>query len=152
MTFGPESFRHAMRSWTTGVVILMAAHEGDTYGSTINSFASLALEPPLVTVVLKNDSLIFNLTSKSRAFSVTILSSGQRQLAENFAGKLRGVERMASLASLLDDGLARLDCRVVHTLAAGENTLFVAEVMEARVRSTEDPLVYHNRGYHQLKG
>ena len=158
MLFDPESFRRAMRAWTTGVAVLMATHDGEAYGMTINSFTSLSLDPPLVTVVLRNDARLFGLVTKSRAFSVTILSAAQQELAERFAGKLRGAERMAGLAAqtpaggapLLEGGLAWLDCRVVHTYAAGVNTLFVAEVVEARVHSTEDPLAYHDRGYHQL--
>ena len=65
MTFDPEFFRLAMRAWTTGVAVLMAAHENESYGMTINSFTSLSLDPPLVTVVLKNDTRIFDLVSKS---------------------------------------------------------------------------------------
>ena len=151
MTFDPESFRHAMRAWTTGVAILTAAHEGEAHGMTINSFTSISLDPPLVAVSLKNDSLTFDLAMKSRAFRVTILSADQREAADNFAGKLHGAERMADSASILDGGLARLDCRVIHTYEAGANTLFIAEVTEASVRSTENPLVYHDRGYHHLQ-
>lgn len=158
MTFNPESFRRAMRAWTTGVAVLMSAHENEVYGMTINSFTSLSLDPPLVTVVLKNDTRVFDLVTKSRAFSVTLLAADQQELAENFAGKLHGAERMASMAPqtlpsdmlLLPGRLAWLDCRVIHTYAAGMNTLCIAEVTEARIHSTENPLVYHNRGYHQL--
>ena len=158
MTFDPESFRRAMRAWTTGVAILLAAHGGESYGMTINSFTSLSLDPPLVTVVLKNDTRIFELVNRSRTFTVNILSDSQTEMAENLAGKLHGAERMSSLAaqtltsgaSALTEGLAWLDCRVVHTYAAGINTLFVAEVTSAHVRSTESPLVYHDREYHRL--
>jgi flavin reductase (DIM6/NTAB) family NADH-FMN oxidoreductase RutF len=48
MSFEPDLFRRAMRAWTTGVAILMAAHAGDEYGMTINSFTSFSLDPPLV--------------------------------------------------------------------------------------------------------
>jgi flavin reductase (DIM6/NTAB) family NADH-FMN oxidoreductase RutF len=158
MTFEPESFRHAMRAWTTGVAIILAAHEGESYGMTINSFTSLSLDPPLVTVVLKNDTRVFELVNRSRAFTVNILSDSQKEMAENLAGKLHGAERMSSLAtqtltsgaSVLTEGLAWLDCRVVHAYAAGVNTLFVAEVTDAHVRSTDNPLVYHDRGYHRI--
>jgi flavin reductase (DIM6/NTAB) family NADH-FMN oxidoreductase RutF len=158
MTLEPETFRYAMRAWTTGVAIILAAHEGESYGMTINSFTSLSLDPPLATVVLKNDTRIFDLIHRSRTFSVNILSDLQRELAENFAGKLHGAERMSSLAtqtltsgaSALTEGLAWLDCRVVHAYAAGVNTLFVAEVTDAHVRSTDNPLVYHDRDYHRI--
>ena len=137
----------------------MSAHNGEAYGVTINSLASLSLDPPLVTVVLMNDSFIYRLVTGSRAFSLTLLRADQQELAENFAGKMRGSERMtsASIQTLpggmpaLQGGLAWLDCRVVHTHPAGVNTLFLAEVVETAVLSTEDPLVYHDRGYHQLR-
>jgi flavin reductase (DIM6/NTAB) family NADH-FMN oxidoreductase RutF len=158
MIFDPESFPRAMRAWTTGVAILLAAHAGDAYGMTINSFTSLSLDPPLVTVVLKNDTRVFEMVTESRAFSVTILTASQQELAERFAGKLQGAERMAGLQTktldsgtlVLENGLAWLDCRVIHTYAAGVNTLFIAEVAETRVHSTENPLAYHDRGYRQL--
>lgn len=148
-----EALRLAMRAWTTGVAILSAEHEGESYAMTVNSFTSLSIDPPMVTVVLKNDTRVFELADKSRAFRVFILSDSQRELAEDFAGRLHGAERMDKLgrgASLLDEGLARLDCAIVHAYAAGVNTLFAAQVTQARVRSADPPLVYHNREYHQL--
>jgi len=158
MNFDPDSFRRAMRAWTTGVAIILAAHENESYGMTINSFTSLSIDPPLVTVVLKNETHVFDLVQRSGVFRIHILSAAQRELAENFAGKLHGAERMNSLtmdstpnaASPLDAGLAALDCRVVHTYAAGQNTLLVAEVTATQVRSTEEPLAYHDRGYRKL--
>ena len=80
----PEAgdFRRAMRAWTTGVGVLMSAHEGEAYGITINSLASLSLDPPLVTVVLMNDSFIYRLVTGSHAFSVTLLSADQQALAD----------------------------------------------------------------------
>ena len=159
MPFEPDTFRRVMRTWTTGVAILMARHNGDEYGMTINSFNSLSLDLPLVSVTLQNTTRIFDLVEKSHAYSITILSASQKGLAERFAGTLHGAERMAGIqmqtpttgAPVLEGGLAWLDCRVVHIYPAGINTLFIAEVAEACVHSAENPLVYHNREYHQLK-
>lgn len=148
-----------MRAWTTGVALILATHEGEAYGMTINSFTSLSIDPPLATVVLKNGTRVFELVKNSGVFRIHILSAAQRDLADNFAGKLRSEERMNSLAtdsgssaaSNLDDGLAALDCRVIHAYAAGQNTLFVAEVTATSVRATDDPLIYHNREYRTLR-
>ncbi len=147
-----------MRAWTTGVGVLMSVLDGKSYGVTVNSFTSLSLDPPLVTIVAKNDSSIFTLITGSRVFSLTILSAEQQPVAENFSGELHGPERMASAAiqvlpsglPVLQGGLAWLTCRVVHAHPAGVNTLFIAEVEEVKVNSTVNPLVYHNRQYHQL--
>ena len=158
MPLDSEQLRLAMRAWTTGVAVIMAAHAGESYGMTINSFTSVSLDPPIVAVTLRNATNIYELVTRSQTFSVTILSAEQRGLAEDFAGRKHGAERMAAAAMtgsasgtpILAGGMAWLDCRVVHTRAVGENTLFLAEVTEARVASTEHPLVYHDREYHQL--
>lgn len=158
MTPETGDFRRAMRAWTTGVGVLMSAHDGQAYGVTINSLASLSLDPPLVTVVLMSDSFIYRLVTGSHAFSLTLLRADQQEVAENFSSKLRGSERMACVLlqtlpggmPALQSGLAWLDCRVVHAHPVGANTLFIAEVVVTEVLSTEDPLVYHDRGYHRL--
>ena len=53
-------------------------------------------------------------------------------------------------APCLKGGLAYLDCRVVSVIPAGDNSLFLAEVVATR-SSAGAPLIYHNQRYHQLK-
>ena len=48
MPIDSEQLRHAMRAWTTGVAVVTAAHEGQKYGMTFNSFASVSLEAPMI--------------------------------------------------------------------------------------------------------
>lgn len=159
MTLDPEQLRRAMRAWTTGVAILTAAHNGETYGMTINSFNSLSLDPPMVCVTVQNTTHIHDLIEAAQTFGVTILGADQRDLGEDFAGRKHGPERMdgvglqflATGAPLLTEGLASLDCRVTQTIALGKNTMFLAEVAAVQFHSTENPLVYHDRAYRQLK-
>ena len=158
MTLDPEQLRHAMRAWTTGVAILTASHNEETYGMTINSFNSLSLDPPMVSVTVQKETHIHTMIEGAQAFGVTILGEDQRGLAEDFAGRKHGPERMAAVtlehmaggAPILAEGLASLDCRVRQVIPLGRNTMFLAEVMSARVRSAESPLVYHNRNYRSL--
>ena len=158
MTLDPEQLRRAMRTWTTGVAIVTASHNGETYGMTINSFNSLSLDPPMVCVTVQNATHIHDLIDRAQTFGVTILAAAQRDLAEDFAGRKHGPERMDGMAlqtlitgaPLLTDGLASLDCRVTQTIPLGKNTMFLAEVMSVQVHSTENPLVYHDRTYRHL--
>jgi flavin reductase (DIM6/NTAB) family NADH-FMN oxidoreductase RutF len=53
---------------------------------------------------------------------------------------------------LLQDALASLDCHLVSTHEAGDHTLFVGEVIEARVRSTDRPLTSQELPYVYLGG
>ena len=159
MTLDPEQLRHAMRAWTTGVTVVTAAHDGLQYGMTVNSFTSISLEPPLVSLALKKLTHTHGLVEKSGEFAVTILSSNQKGLSEIFAGKhpeitdrFEGVttETLAIHAPLITGGIAFFNCRVTNSMTVGENTLFVAEVVAARGEGEGDPLVYHNRLYWKL--
>lgn len=152
--------RSAMRVWTTGVAIVTAAHAGETHGMTVSSFTSISLDPPLIAISLNADSQTHSLVQRARAFGVTILAADQQELSERFAGEREAAgDRMAGVATetyvtgapFIRGGLAFLDCRVTKTIGAGGNTLFVAEVVAVREDGGGLPLVYHNRGYRQLK-
>jgi flavin reductase (DIM6/NTAB) family NADH-FMN oxidoreductase RutF len=159
MTLDPEQLRRAMRAWTTGVTIVTAAHAGQRYGMTVNSFTSISLDPPLVSVTLRQLTHTHELVEKSGEFALTILSADQGDLSDRFAGKIpnvtdrfEGVEtdRLLIDAPLLKGGMAWLNCRVVNSIPAGENTVFIAEVIAAQGEGEGDPVVYHNRVFWKL--
>lgn len=159
MTLDPEKLRHAMRAWTTGVAIVTSIYGDQQYGMTINSFTSISLEPPLISVTLKRLTHTHDLVVKSGMFSVTILTSAQKELSDRFAGKMpnltdrfEGVqtETISLDSPVFRSGMAYFDCNVVSSMPVGENTLFIAEVVDARGEGEGDPLVYHNREYWKL--
>jgi flavin reductase (DIM6/NTAB) family NADH-FMN oxidoreductase RutF len=161
MTLDSEQLRRAMRAWTTGVAVVTARHDGQQYGMTVNSFTSISLEPPLVSVTLKQLTHTHDLVVKSNEFAVTILASNQKELSDRFAGKLPHLhdrfqevptETLMIQAPLIKGGMAYFNCRVVNAFPVGENTLFVAEVIAARGEGEGDALVYHNRVYWKLNG
>jgi flavin reductase (DIM6/NTAB) family NADH-FMN oxidoreductase RutF len=159
MTLDPEKLRHAMRAWTTGVAIVTAIYEDQQYGMTVNSFTSISLEPPLISVALKQLTHTHELIVKSGMFSVTILEAAQKELSDRFAGKLPNItnrfdsvqtETISLNSPVFKNGMAYFDCRVLSSMPVGENTLFVAEVLDARGEGAGEPLVYHNREYWKL--
>ena len=159
MTIDSEQLRRALRAWTTGVAVITAAHDGQKYGMTVNSFSSVSLEPPLISVTLKQLTHTHELVVKSGEFAITILSSDQKEVSDRFAGKLPHIkdrfdgiptETLSIDAPLLRGGLAYFNCRVVKSIPIGENTFFLAEVVAARGEGEGEPLVYHNRVYWDL--
>ena len=159
MALDSEQLRQAMRTWTTGVTVVTAVHEGKRYGMTVNSFTSVSLDPPLITVALKQFTHTHELVEKSGEFAMTILSADQGDLSDRFAGKIKDIEdrfegvateKMQIDAPLLKGGLAFFNCRVANSISVGENTLFIAEVIAVRGESEGDPLVYHNRVFWKL--
>jgi len=159
MTLDSEKLRRAMRAWTTGVAIVTSIYEGRQYGMTVNSFTSISLEPPLISVTLKRLTHTHDLVVKSGLFSVTILTAAQKELSDRFAGKLPNIiDRFAGVqtetisldAPVFKEGMSYFDCRVTNSMPVGENTLFIAEVLDARGEGEGEPLVYHNRQYWKL--
>jgi flavin reductase (DIM6/NTAB) family NADH-FMN oxidoreductase RutF len=155
-TLDPEALRAAMRTWSAGVTVVTAVHDGQRHGMTVNSFTSISLEPALITISLQTGSRTHELVSNSRAFALTMLSAEQADISDRFAGRVEDIEdRFAGLqtetlvtgAPLIVGGLAWLDCRIVESFDAGMNTLFIAEVLVARGTGEGKPLLYHNRAY-----
>lgn len=154
-----EDLRRAMRHWTTGVAVVTSRWDGQSHGMTVNSLTSVSLDPPRVVVTLANATRTCRMVQQSGVFAVTILSEDQREISDRFAGRVPdGGNRFHDLqtfslqsgAPLLEGGLAVLDCRVVHTYAMPNSTLFVGEVLEVRESPDGRPLVYLNRTYHKV--
>ena len=159
MTLNPEKLRAAMRAWSAGVAVVTSVHGGWQHGATVNSFTSISLEPPLISVTLRQMTHTHELVEKSGEFAITILAAHQGSLSDRFAGKIpditdrfEGVEtgRLLIDAPLIKGGMAYFNCRVVNTIPVGENTLFIAEVIAAQGEGEGDPLVYHNRVFWKL--
>ncbi|RIK31333.1 MAG: hypothetical protein DCC56_03870 [Anaerolineae bacterium] len=159
MTLDSEQLRRAMRAWTTGVTVVTAVHNGQRYGMTVNSLASVSLEPPIISLTLKQLTHTHELVERSGEFSMTILADSQKDISDRFAGKTPGIqdrfdgvetETLELAAPLIKGGLAYFNCRVIHSQQFGENTLFLAEVVAAKNVQDGDPLVYHNRVFWKL--
>ncbi|HEY4694068.1 MAG TPA: flavin reductase family protein [Bellilinea sp.] len=156
-----EMIRHAMRRWTTGVAVVTSRFDDRRNGMTVNSFTSVALEPPLVTVTLAVGTRTQMLVEQSGVFGVTILSEAQADLSDRFAGRTPGEEdRFTGLETfelvtgvpLLTSGLVSLDCRVVQNFPTETAILYIGQVVAIQHTAEGGPLVYHNRLYHRLGG
>lgn len=165
-----ELLRRAMRCWVTGVAIVTSDHAGHSHGMTVNSFGSISLDPPLVTVTMNNHTRTCDLVLQSGIFAVTVLSQSQQALAELFAGRVDDHgDRMEGLdlftlvtgAPFIHGGLSYVDCRVVHSYPMKLSTLFIGEALAAQTGDPDPsgesiplpggaPLVYHNRVFTRL--
>lgn len=154
-----EHLRQAMRRWASGVSVVCSQHGETRHGMTVNSFTSISLDPPHVSITLANWTRTYRLVMQSAIFGVTILSDRQQALADRFAGRtgededrFAGVETFTLVtgAPLIWGGLAQIDCRTVHTFAMKSSTLIIGEVVAAQSAQETNPLIYFNRVFHRL--
>ncbi|MEO6835778.1 MAG: flavin reductase family protein [Candidatus Tumulicola sp.] len=151
-----SSFKHAMRHVPTGVTIVTSLKDGEPRGLTLNSFASVSVEPPAVLICVNREARSYLYISSSRIFCVNVLASEQRDLAERFAGKVR--ERQfdeiayavaATGAPVLAGAIAHFDCEVMEEHHVGSHSIFIGSVVSCGARSGS-PLGYFSGGYHDF--
>lgn len=145
------SLREVMRSYPTGVTIVAACDAGGVpFGLTVNSFASVSLDPPLVLVCIGRSSSCHDRLVSAPRFAVTILSSQQEPLASRFAndpseGRFDGVEWTLSAGGvpIIDGAVARLECSRHEVVAAGDHSILVGRV-ERSVVNVGTALLFHD--------
>jgi len=159
MAIDSATLRATMRQWATGVTVVTTAWNGERAGMTVSSFTSVALEPPTVLVCLNKDTYCHTLVDKSGVYAVSMLGTGQETLSNRFAGfdptitdRFEGVDVFTAETGspLLPGAIAHLDCVVRSTHDTWTHTIYIAEVVFARVDAEKVPLVYYNRNYHHL--
>lgn len=154
-------FRHAAGRFPTGVTVLSTVLDGEPYGMTVNSFASISLDPLLVLVSLDNNSRTFEQVERSGVFAVTVLGTGQQQVARWFAnpGRPPGGYAFAGTpwwpapctgSPVLADGISYFDCVVDRSHVAGDHTVVIGAVRTFDVLSDRPPLLFVQRQLTQL--
>jgi flavin reductase (DIM6/NTAB) family NADH-FMN oxidoreductase RutF len=147
--FDPRALRRVCGRFATGVAIIgVSGPEGRAVGLTVNSFASLSLEPPLILWSLARHSPNAGLFAPGAAFGVSILRAGHGELARRFAtpqpDKFAGVPhwRCAHGVPYIEDALATLSCRVERADPLGDHLLIVGAV-DDHAASEGEPLVFY---------
>jgi flavin reductase (DIM6/NTAB) family NADH-FMN oxidoreductase RutF len=153
----PHDFRAALGRFGSGVtVITVETTESHVHGMTASSFCSVSLQPPLVLVCVDHLAETYLHLRERGRFGVSVLKEDQESLSEFFADPERNPDaarrlgihynHMKSGMPVVADTLANLDCEVVQDHAAGDHTIFVAEVREVTV-AEGSPLLYFRGRY-----
>ncbi len=157
----PKQLRGALGRYATGVAVVTAiglgnGQETGPVGLTINSFASVSLDPPLILWSLRNDSPALPAFRAASHFTVNVLAADQRAISDRFArpgDKYANVSWRPGLggAPVLDGCLASFECARHAELAGGDHVIFLGRV--GRFLFTDgDPLLYFAGGYCTASG
>jgi flavin reductase (DIM6/NTAB) family NADH-FMN oxidoreductase RutF len=145
-----------MRHVPTGVTVVTSLKDGEPRGITVNSFASVSLEPPSLLICINREARSYLFISTSRVFCVNVLAGDQRRLAEHFSGKVRdrqfieiGYKTDATGAPVLDGALAHFDCELAHEYLFGSHSILIGHVVSCSARAGS-PLGYFNGGFHDF--
>jgi 3-hydroxy-9,10-secoandrosta-1,3,5(10)-triene-9,17-dione monooxygenase reductase component len=141
--------RNVCGLFVTGVTVITTGVGGRSDGTTVNSFTSVSLDPPLVLFCLHRQSRLCPVIQESGLFVVNFLAGRQERLAMAFAGKETAAfhevahHRSAAGVPILSDALAFLACELVNEFEGGDHTIFLGKVCEVGVpRHNQEPLIF----------
>ncbi len=149
------AYRRALGAFATGVCVVTVDGAAGAVGITINSFASVSLNPRLVVWSLDERSGRGAAFAGAERFAIHVLPADDRELAARFARGLCQLaeteyERTGAAAPRLPGALAWFDCTTHQRLPMGDHLMIVGHVEAFHVRPG-DALTYFRGRYGTAK-
>ncbi|MEO3808460.1 flavin reductase family protein [Sphaerisporangium sp. B11E5] len=158
-----NEFTEAMRQLAAGVAVVTVREGRDDIGTTVTTFTSLSMDPPMVLLSLDSAGYLCEVMLRQDQWAVTLLSGGQSVIASRFATPGRPSARLlvASVphhrgarteAMIIDGGVAALEAETSRVVPGGDHTLFVATVLGVDYVDPSLPPLVRLRGRYRALG
>ncbi|WP_235500181.1 flavin reductase family protein [Arthrobacter sp. Leaf69] len=139
-----RELRQVFGTFATGVtVVTTRTDDGVAHGTTVNAFAAVSVDPPLVQITLTRASRAAGYL-EGAPFAINILSLEQVDAARHFSGEVVDTEPEWTLngnVPVLTGNAATLKCRPWNIYDGGDHIIVVGEVMAMDITQRE-PLVF----------
>ena len=154
--FTSRELRDALGLFPTGIAIVTASDEKERVGITINSFASVSMDPPLVLFSAAKSLRSYPVFDKAQGFTINLLAREQQELSARFARA--GEDKWKELDAIpgqhggvvLRACIAVFDCKLYRCYDGGDHGIFVGEVVGLSSAPAQEPLVYFKSQYHEI--
>jgi flavin reductase (DIM6/NTAB) family NADH-FMN oxidoreductase RutF len=157
--FTSRDFRDVMGGFATGITVASCLDENGTpVGLTVNSFTSVSLNPPLVSICIDRGITSFPAFMASDHIAVSILSADQRDISMRFSDPR--AKRWAAIdhnlggignCPIIKDPLGWVEAKIVNRYDGGDHVIILAEVLDLYLNPDKDPLLYFRSNYRTLK-
>ena len=148
------ALRSALGRFATGVTVIAAqTPDHHVHCMTVNSFASLSLDPPLILWTLRSRSARYHTFSKTHAFSVSVLAETQLDIARQHAMPPpdgfahRNWKAFLGGCPIVDGASAHFICKGHTEVNKGDHVILIGEVTEF-VEHHHPPLVFMGGKYY----
>ncbi|MFP3513075.1 flavin reductase family protein [Peribacillus sp. SIMBA_075] len=144
-------FKEVMGNYPTGVTVVTTVDEHRIpLGLTVNSFASVSIDPLLVLWSIDKRVSSYKSFIKTEKFAVHVLSGDQSEICNLFASK--GTDRFENCEwnlseynlPIISGASGVLQCKTIKTIEAGDHTILIGEVVDIQ-NENKKPLLYHKR-------
>lgn len=138
---------------TYGLYIITSRFEDKLNGMVATTVCQVTSEPARITVGINKDCLTHEFIQKTGLFGVSALKQdtgfpfigGFGFKSGRNVDKFKGITYetgATGIPLLTDQSVAVFEARVVDTMDAGTHTIFLADVLDARILSGDIPLTY----------
>ncbi|MBM7647452.1 flavin reductase (DIM6/NTAB) family NADH-FMN oxidoreductase RutF [Bacillus ectoiniformans] len=147
-----QMFKEVMGNYPTGVTVVTGVtDDGVPVGLTVNSFASVSLDPLMVLWSIDHKVSTLQAFTKGGKFAVHVLAGNQQELCTTFATK--GADRFNSCQwnlsknglPIIEGAFGVLECKTFKAVEAGDHTVLIGEVTDISIDQSKDPMLYHRR-------
>jgi flavin reductase (DIM6/NTAB) family NADH-FMN oxidoreductase RutF len=161
-----HTYRDVLGRFVTGVTVVTTASRTpqgvQPWGTTVNAFTSVSLEPPLVLICVGRERSIHPVIDAAGRFVVNILAEESQGLSDCFAGAPSPLPRSAFCGAsytlsasglpVLDAAVAHLECTVQNAMDAGDHTVYLGRVVGVGVSEIHPlPLLYYRGRYLRIE-
>ena len=145
--------KKALYSLSYGVFMLSTKYQDKINGCITNTCIQVANNPTRVAVSVLNNNYTCELMKKSGVFALSLLDeSCTFETIKHFGFQSgRDVDKFENISFLVDENsvpylgwqtCAMLSCKIVSSQDLGSHTMFIAEVVDGKVLSENNPLTY----------
>jgi flavin reductase (DIM6/NTAB) family NADH-FMN oxidoreductase RutF len=152
----PTDLRRVFAAFPTGVTAVAALVDGIPAGITANSFTSVSLDPPIVSVSVAHTSTTWPALRKAARLGISVLGAHQerhgRALSERRGDRFGSLRWRATAdgAVMLEGASAWLDCGIEREIRVGDHDLILLRVYELDADPDVPPLVFHGSRFRRL--
>ncbi|GAA3278680.1 flavin reductase family protein [Paenarthrobacter aurescens] len=147
--------RHVLAGFPTGLVLVAAEVEGNVVGLSANSFTTVSLDPPLVSISFAHSSTSWPILRRATRWGVSVLGEQQAHVLQELRRPAH--ERFNRLDMQVQSGaafaagaLAKLTVELDTEIEAGDHTLTLLRVFELHRDTEQHPLIFFGSGTHRL--
>ncbi|OUM45647.1 flavin reductase family protein [Arthrobacter sedimenti] len=143
--------RHSFAAYPTGMALIAAEVDGDDEAMLANSFTSVSLDPPLVSMAFTYTSTTWPRLRQAQELGITVLGESNAalvaQLSISGPDRLDGIalDHATAQARTLPEAAATFVVRPYQHIPAGDHELVLFEVIEHQRDDHAAPLTYYNR-------
>jgi len=152
----PQDFRRVIGSFATGVAIVTTSKDGEQFGMTLNSLASVSLDPLIVLVCIVKGSRTGVAIRERGRFAINVLSCEQEEVSRRFVSKeLHRFKRPDASDNqwqvpLMEKAHAHVVCDVHFVQEVGDHDVIYGRVLQCGAADGK-PLLFWRGKYGVLR-